>query len=109
MDDARFQLKRDAGIVSFDSTFRKGRGIGDPLQPKRRLRGVPETARRQRAVKREMFQLAIRDVSRSFIQELEKLGYKDLSLDTLEEMPRAIESLPGSSPTCGAWAMTISD
>jgi hypothetical protein len=85
--DARFQLKRDAGVVDFDGSFRNGRGIGGfRFAPNTEFAAFLKNRGDGQPSEREMFQLAIHDVSRSFIQELEKLGYKNLPLDTLEEM-----------------------
>ena len=73
--------------MDFDGTFRKGRGIGDfRFSPSADFAAFLKQRGDREPSEREMFKLAIHDVSRSFIQELEKLGYKNLSLDTLEEM-----------------------
>lgn len=87
LTDARFQLKRDAGVVDFDGTFRKGRGIGEfRFAPNPDFRAFLKQRGDGQPTERELFALAIHDVSRAFIQDLEKLGYKDLPLEKLEEM-----------------------
>jgi hypothetical protein len=79
-----FQLKREAGIIAFEGTFRTGHGAGqftftpDPEYPgKLRALGKDPAPKKDYD---EMFELAIFDVSTEFIRSMQKLGY-DVPLD----------------------------
>ena len=79
-----FQLKREAGTIAFEGTFRTGHGAGqftftpDPEYPgKLRSLGVDHAPKKDDD---EMFELAIFDVSTEFIRSMQKLGY-DVPLD----------------------------
>jgi hypothetical protein len=81
-----FELRREAGTVKFDGTFRSGRGAGDftfvpDFTYARKLRemGVAFDAERGGEAER-LFQLATMDVSTDFIRSMRDIGYKE-SLD----------------------------
>jgi hypothetical protein len=85
--DARFALRRDAGTIDFEGSFRRGRGVGtyrftpnpDYLAGMRRL-GYG------RIDDDDLFRLTAHDVSRTFVTSVQKEGYKDVSLDDLVRM-----------------------
>jgi len=79
-----FVLKREAGTVSFEGTFRNGHGAGqftfvsdrDYISKLRSL-GVDASSSQD---EEELFSLAIFDVSTEFVRSMQKIGY-DESLD----------------------------
>jgi hypothetical protein len=82
----RFELRREAGTIAFEGSFRNGRGAGHfDFTPDRgyiaalRSLGVEprlEHARRQRSEDEDLFTLALHDVSTSFIRSMIAEGYK---------------------------------
>lgn len=78
----QFDLSREAGTISYDGTFRNGRGAGDfTFSPNRdfpkllRSVGVEFDAKRGEE-DRELFNLAIFDVTTDFIRSMQAIGYK---------------------------------
>jgi hypothetical protein len=92
--DVRFELRRDAGTVSFDGRFDGGEGAGHfAFAPN------PEYVQWLRgqgygeADEDKLFSLAVHDVSRSFVSALADLGYRRLPLDSLVKL-----RIHGASP-----------
>ncbi|HET8676201.1 MAG TPA: hypothetical protein VFO63_10465, partial [Blastocatellia bacterium] len=82
---ARFEIQRDAGTFYFEGIFRNGKGIGEfRFEPSSdyiagmRSLGYTDLSNKH-------FELAMFDVSRSFIQEMTGLGYTNQSLNRLVE------------------------
>lgn len=84
----RFEMRREAGTLVFDGTFRNGHGAGQlTFAPNRayietvRALGVPfelETRRRGREQNEEeaLFTLALHDVSSAFIRSMQAEGFR---------------------------------
>jgi hypothetical protein len=77
----RFEMRREAGAVSFDGTFRRGRGTGefvfvpDPDYPRKLEQlGV------EHGGNEDMLGLTLFDVSTAFIRSMKEIGY-DVSLE----------------------------
>jgi hypothetical protein len=77
----RFEMRREAGTIEFEGTFRDGHGAGEfgfvpnPKFPEMlEWLGVEHASGRD--VERELFQLAIFDVSTEFIRSMQRIGYK---------------------------------
>ena len=92
--DVRFELRRDAGTVSFEGRFDGGEGAGHfvfaPNQDYVQwLRGQGHGE----ADEDKLFSLAIHDVSRSFVSALADLGYRGLPLESLVKL-----RIHGASP-----------
>jgi hypothetical protein len=92
--DVRFELRRDAGTLSFEGRFDEGRGAGHfgfSANPEfaDALRRLGHTGLDDEG----LFSLAMHDVSRNFIAELADLGYAKLSLDELVSL-----RIHGASP-----------
>lgn len=76
--DARFELVREAGTMSFEGTIRDGRGIGT-------FTFTPDAAwvRDMAALgfdmsERRVFQSAVHDIRVQYVRDLQALGYDDL-------------------------------
>ena len=84
-DNIAVELRREAGIIKMTGNVRGRRAFGIfdfvPNADFARQIGV-ESGRRELTPSR-LFSLAVHDVSRSYIQELEALGYRNLDLDDL--------------------------
>jgi hypothetical protein len=83
VDDARFELVRDAGTVSFEGRIRDGRGDGTfSFTPNGQWvsrmddMGYDFSARR-------VFQAAIHDITVDYVNDLRGLGYDDLDTEEL--------------------------
>ena len=95
MTPVQFQLRREAGTVSFEGTFKNGDGAGQfEFAPNRdypaaiRALGVEFNLKRHGRSKSEdeqLFSLAVFDVSTSFIRSMQAMGYKE-TLDKYVEM-----------------------
>lgn len=79
----RFELSREAGTLSFDGTFRNGKGIGeltfepnDDYAARLRALGVTLVSKHGDA-DRDLLELALFDVSTDFIRSMQKLGYDE--------------------------------
>jgi len=77
----RFEMRREAGTIEFEGTFRGGHGAGEyrfvpnPKFPEMlEWLGVPFKPGKDE--ERELFQLAIFDVSTEFIRSMQRIGYK---------------------------------
>lgn len=78
-----FTLERDAGRFSFEGTFRRGEGAGHfTFAPRPEfvaaMRGLGYTVDDDK-----LYSMAILDVSREFVRQLDALGYSRLDLDQL--------------------------
>lgn len=87
--DVRFELRRDAGTFSFEGRF-DGTGPGSEGKGTFTFQGSPTYMREMAGLgykveAKDLFSLAMFDVSRAFIAELRQLGYDDLSLEKLVE------------------------
>jgi hypothetical protein len=79
-----FELRRDAGVIHFEGTFRNGDGAGQfDFTPNRdyvatlRSLGVDMTADRGDDEEASLFRLAMHDVSAQFIRDMQALGYRE--------------------------------
>src|SRR5437899_1080311 len=80
---ASFTLERDAGRFSFEGTFRRGEGAGHFTFTAR-----PEFVAAMRGLgyaldDEKLYSMAILDVSREFVRQLDALGYTRLDVDDL--------------------------
>ena len=78
-----FALERDAGRFSFDGSFRGGEGAGHFTFTPR-----PEFVAAMRGLgyaldDEKLYSMAVLDVSREFVRQLDALGYSRLALDDL--------------------------
>jgi hypothetical protein len=79
--DVRFELRRDAGVVTFDGRFENERGVGTlAFVPYREFARVMEQQTNDTFTDRELLSYAILDVSRAFVTELQGLGFRDVTL-----------------------------
>lgn len=88
--DVRFELRRDAGTFTFEGRF-DGTGPGSGGAGTFTFQGSPTYVREMAGLgyeveAKDLFSLALFDVSRQLISELRQLGYDDLSLDKLVEL-----------------------
>ena len=113
-----FELRRDAGIMSFDGRFHDGQGSG-----KFSFSASGEYVQGMKALgysnlsQEQLFAFAIHDVSRQFVKDMNDVGYRNLSTDELmafrihgvsPEFTRAmLELLPGKPSTDDLVAMRI--
>jgi hypothetical protein len=78
-----FELRREAGTIAFDGTFRAGEGGGDFVftpnhEFERKLGGLGVRFDARRGDEDdELFSLAIFDVSTGFIRSMQALGYRE--------------------------------
>ncbi len=79
----RFELRREAGTVSFDGHFRNGKGTGEfSFTPQkgflRTLDGLGlEIDTRKHGELEELYQLTLFDVSSDFIRSMQRIGYEE--------------------------------
>ena len=88
-ENVKFLLPRDAGVFEFEGDFRDGEGEGSFTfkADEDYLRDLNEMGYRTgRLDSRNVYQLALFDVSRSFIREMKELGYARVSLEKFVEM-----------------------
>jgi hypothetical protein len=85
MTPVTFELRREAGTISFEGTFRNGKGAGQfTFAPDRgyidKIRALDVAfdlhKRHPRSEDEDLFTLALHDVSTSYIQSMQALGYK---------------------------------
>jgi hypothetical protein len=90
-----FELRREAGTISYDGVFRNGKGAGHFTFAANRnyantIRGLGikfDTDRgRKKSEDEELFTLAALDVSTDFIRSIRAEGFDELSLDKYVEM-----------------------
>jgi hypothetical protein len=89
-----FALERDAGRFSFEGTFRRGEGAGHFTFAPR-----PEFVAAMRGLgyvldDEKLYSMAVLDVSREFVRQLDALGYARLELDDLLSL-----RIHGADPT----------
>ena len=79
------ELRHDAGTITLTGDVRRRRAFGlfDFMPNADYARQVGAAAGRKPLTPERLFALAVHDVSRTYIRELEALGYKDLDLDDL--------------------------
>jgi hypothetical protein len=84
-DNIALELRREAGTIKMTGNVRARRGFGIfdfiPNAEFARQIGVDSGGRELTAGR--LFSLAVHDVSRAYIQELEALGYRNLDIDDL--------------------------
>lgn len=87
-DDIRMELRRDAGTIVLTGNVRKRRGFGifDFTPNADFARQVGVGAGRRELTPQRLLALAVHDVGRAYIQQLEALGYRNLDLDQLLAM-----------------------
>lgn len=80
----RFERRTEAGTITFEGTFRNGRGAGefsfaaDPAyEGKLRPLGLSLDGGKKNDEERELFQLAMFDVSTGFIRSMQEIGYDE--------------------------------
>ena len=78
-----FELRRDAGVIRFEGSFRNGDGAGQfDFTPNRayldtlRSMSVDPKTDRDDDEESSLFRLAMHDVSAAFIREMQSLGYR---------------------------------
>jgi hypothetical protein len=86
MTPVTFEMRREAGTVSFEGTFRNGNGAGQfTFTPDRgyidKIRALGLTlelhrGRREHTEEDDLFTLALHDVSTGFIKSMQAIGYK---------------------------------
>lgn len=89
LDSGRFELRRDAGTLTFEGRF-DGTGPGAQGAGTYSFQPDPGYVRDMASlgyrVEDKVFEMAVFDISRSYVRELRSLGYGDLSLDDLIEL-----------------------
>lgn len=81
VDDARFELVREAGTVAFEGRIRNGRGVGTfAFTPSAQWQRDMEQLGFGDMSDRRAFQAAIHDITTDHVRDLRSLGY-----DTLDE------------------------
>lgn len=87
-ENIRIELRREAGTIVLTGDVRRRRafGIFDFTPNADYARQVGAAVGRKELTTERLFALAVHDVSRGFIKQLEALGYKDLDLDDLLAM-----------------------
>lgn len=85
--DVRFELRREAGVVSFDGRFENGRGVGTmTFVANRDFARAMEQQTSDTFTDRELFSFAVLDVSRAFVSELQGLGFRDVTLSDARKL-----------------------
>jgi hypothetical protein len=87
-ENITIELRREAGTIAMSGDIRKRRGYGlfDFTPNADYARQIGATVGRKELTPERLFALAVHDVSRAYIQQLESLGYKNLDLDDLLAM-----------------------
>jgi hypothetical protein len=84
VSDARFELVREAGTVTFEGTIRNGRGVGDfRFTPSAAWQREMEQMGFDDLSQRRVFSAAIHDITIDYVAELQDLGYDDLDVGDL--------------------------
>lgn len=75
--DVKFTLTRDAGVVSFDGHFRDGAGVGNySFAPNADYVKEMSSLGYYGLDDKKLFEMAIIDVSRAYVRELQSLGFR---------------------------------
>ena len=84
-ENIRIELRREAGTLTLTGDVRKRRAFGlfDFTPNAEFARQIGAAPGRKELTSERLFALAVHDVSRAYIRELEELGYKNLDLDDL--------------------------
>jgi hypothetical protein len=84
-DNITLDLRREAGTITLTGSVRRRRAFGlfDFTPNADFARQIGVAAGRKELTPERLLALAVHDVSRAYIKELEALGYKDLDLDDL--------------------------
>jgi hypothetical protein len=87
-DNIVLELRREAGTIKMSGNVRARRGFGifDFVPNNDFARQIGATPGRRELTPRRLFALAVHNVSRAWIQQLESLGYRNLDLDDLLAM-----------------------
>jgi hypothetical protein len=97
MTPVTFEMRREAGTIALEGTFRRGKGAGQyTFTPDRsyidKLRAVGVAFdlegrhhRRERTEEEDLFTLALHDVSTAYIKSMQNIGYRT-TLDKYLEM-----------------------
>jgi len=87
-ENITLELRREAGTLTLSGDVRRRRafGIFDFTPNADYARQIGATVGRRELTPERLFALAVHDVSRAYIQQLEALGYKNLNLDDLLSM-----------------------
>jgi len=79
---ARFELRREAGLVRFEGRFQRGEGSGDfRFTPSAEYVAAMKALGYGGLTIEKVFALAIVDVTRQFVQDLKGAGYAQIALD----------------------------
>ena len=82
--EVHFELRREAGVIAYEGTFQRGRGVGgftftanrDFLPAVKRL-GVEVDRDGDEGDEQQLFELALFDVSTDFIRAMQGVGYHE--------------------------------
>jgi hypothetical protein len=87
-DNISLELRREAGTIKMSGNVRARRGFGifDFVPNPEFARQVGVAPGRRELTTGRLFSLAVHNVSRAWIQQLESLGYRNLDLDDLLAM-----------------------
>lgn len=87
-ENITIELRRDAGTIVLNGDVRRRRAFGlfDFTPNRDFVRQVGVSPGRKELTTSRLFALAVHDVSRAFIQQLEGLGYRNLDVDDLLAM-----------------------
>jgi hypothetical protein len=87
-DDVVVALRRDAGVIELTGSVRARRGFGtfEFVPNPQFANGIGVATGRKALTPRRLFALAVHDVGRAYIQQLDALGYRNLDLDDLLAM-----------------------
>jgi hypothetical protein len=87
-DNIALELRREAGTIKMSGNVRARRGFGifDFVPNADFARQIGVAGGRRELTPGRLFSLAVHDVSRAWIQQLESLGYRNLDLDDLLAM-----------------------
>ena len=82
--DVRFTVEREAGVLTFEGNFRRGRGMGEFAFTENE--GFRDTMRQLgygRLDSDEVFSAALLDVGQQLAREMDRIGFRELDFDEL--------------------------